>query len=492
MTTSLAVALTGSQRPRLSSVPPQVSSAGVEAVELAATAGLVLDEWQAWTLDQALGERLDGQWSAFEVALLVPRQQGKGCVLEARELAGLVLFGEQVITHTAHEVRTALEHFRRMKQLLESSDHLRRLVRHVREANGDEQIEMRNGARLRFQARSKGAGRGFSGDLVVFDEAYELDSRPIDALLPTMAARPNPQLWYASSEGNAASEQLRSVQERGRAGGDPDLCYLEWSCPSPPETDLDDRRRWAQANPALGIRVSEEFLGRMRVSLSDDGFAREHLGVDGVGSKVWVIDQGRWTAARDPESTAAAALRFAPDVSPDRASASIGAAARRPDGLWHVELVDRRSDRDPSWVVPELVRLQAEHRAGPVVVDAGSPAGSLVRPLREAGAAVDEYGVREYGRACGRIHDEVIGGRLRHLGQPDLDAALGGARRRTLGDSWAWARRDTSVDITPLVAVTLALDAAMEAPPPTRQRLTAADVAAHRAPDGPIAPWLRW
>ena len=94
MTTSLLdepLALEGEQRPAHSSVPDSVSSAGAEAVELAQMAGLDLDPWEAWVLEQSLGEREDGKWAAFEVGLICPRQNGKGTVLEARELAGLFL-----------------------------------------------------------------------------------------------------------------------------------------------------------------------------------------------------------------------------------------------------------------------------------------------------------------------------------------------------------------------------------------------------------------
>ena len=38
-------------------------------------------------------ERADGNWSAFEVGVNVPRQNGKGGIIEARELAGLFLLG---------------------------------------------------------------------------------------------------------------------------------------------------------------------------------------------------------------------------------------------------------------------------------------------------------------------------------------------------------------------------------------------------------------
>ncbi len=63
----------GAQRPRLLSVPACVSSAGREAVEIAASAGLVLDPWQEFVLEQSLGEKSDGNWSAFEVGLVVSR-----------------------------------------------------------------------------------------------------------------------------------------------------------------------------------------------------------------------------------------------------------------------------------------------------------------------------------------------------------------------------------------------------------------------------------
>jgi hypothetical protein len=46
---------------------------------------------------------------------------------------------------------------------------------------------------------------------------------------------------------------------------------------------------------------------------------------------------------------------------------------------------------------------------------------------------------------------------LRHLGQPELTAAVAGAGKRSIGDASAWDRRNAAVDITPLVAATNAL-----------------------------------
>jgi hypothetical protein len=56
-----------------------------------------------------------------------PRQgTGKNDKIAARELAGLILFGERLIIHTAHEFPTANESFLRMVAVFENWDDLRR------------------------------------------------------------------------------------------------------------------------------------------------------------------------------------------------------------------------------------------------------------------------------------------------------------------------------------------------------------------------------
>ena len=46
--------------------------------------------------------------------------------------------------------------------------------------------------------------------------------------------------------------------------------------------------------------------------------------------------------------------------------------------------------------------------------------------------------------------------RLCATGEPALMAAVGGASRRTVGDGWKWSRKDSTVDVSPLVAATYA------------------------------------
>lgn len=455
MTTSLPQGLLGAQQPRVSSVPQFVSSAGGEAADLAASVGLHLDPWQRHVLDGALGERADGKWSAFEVGLIVSRQNGKGAVLEARELAGLFLFGERLILHSAHEFKTAQEAFRRVLALVDNFDHLRKRVSRVRTSHGEEGIELQTGQRLRFVARSGGSGRGFTGDTIILDEAMVLGPDAMAALLPTLSARPNPQLWYTASAGMATSEQLRRVRDRGLTGTDPGLAWFEWSAPD--SADLDDREAWAQANPALGIRIPEEFVERERAAMPEAEFGRERLGIwESVGG-AQVIDPDLWEKRKDRNSQTASPVVFCPDISPIRDRGSISLAGLRGDGRRHIEVADAR--KGTAWMVPWLVERVAKWNPLGVVVDPASPAGVLIPDLQKAGVDPILMSTRDMVQACGFVFDYVVDDKLRHLDDPRLNTALAAGRKRPIGDSggWVWHRKDSSTDITPLVSATGAL-----------------------------------
>lgn len=463
--------LVGAQRPRVCSLPPSVDTLGVEAVEFSESIGLVLDPWQQFVVNGALGVRSDGKWAAFEFALLVARQNGKGGFLEAFELAKLFLFGSRLILHSAHEFKTAQEAFLRVKALIDGSDELTRKVARVRTSHGEEGIELLSGARLRFVARSRSSGRGFSGDDVILDEAQELPRLAMEALMPTMSARPNPQLVYTGtvpSEQNDA-EHWESVRDRGRAGGDSSLGWMEWSPPEPdPDEDggnplddpeglrafLDDRDNWLLSNPAQGIRITEETIERERNSLGDEGFARERLSHWPSSTSKSAIDDATWKARADGKSKLLDPVAFSVDVSPDRKRASISAYGRRSDGRGHGEVIDNRPKT--GWVLDRMVELAEKHESLGVVIDAAGPAASLIPELQERGVTVITTSAQEMAHACGGIYDDIEEDQFRHLDDPRLNAAVSAAAWRPLGDARAFRRKDDSTDITPLISVTLA------------------------------------
>ena len=284
----LVIPRRGDQAPRILHAPPRVSSAGADVAELADIAGLTLDPWQRLVLDNALGLREDGSWAAFEIGLVVGRQNGKGALLEAIELGSLFLFDEELCIHSAHLFDTSLEAFKRILGLIENTPDLDRMVKRVSRSHGEEGIEvMRDGAlrRLRFRSRTAGGGRGFTCDRLVLDEAMILTDRAVGSILPTLSAVPDPQVIYTGSAGMRDSTALGRVRTRGVKGEDPRLCYAEWSidpCTSfcPPDCEEHDAQevtpdpRWkreeydrqlsrlyrsyAKANPGFGIRIGGE------------------------------------------------------------------------------------------------------------------------------------------------------------------------------------------------------------------------------------------
>lgn len=451
MTISPSVGLLGAQRPRVSTSPAAVSSAGAEACDLAESAGLVLDDWQRHVLDVGLGERADGKWSAFEVGLIVGRQNGKGAILEARELAGLFLFGEQLILHSAHEFKTAQEAFRRVLGLIQNTPDLDKLVSRVRTSHGEEGVELRNGARLRFVARSTGSGRGFSGDVVILDEAYNLPAQAMGALLPTMAARPNPQVWYTSSAGTDDSEVLARVKERGADGSSPRLAYFEWSADA--LSDLDDRSAWASANPGLGIRILPEFVEAERSALPEVEFARERLGIWADGRREAAIDPRLWASLVDAESDARSPVAFAVTINPERTKGSITAAIRRPDGLVQLESIDYRPGT--AWILDRLVALDADWKPVGVALNPAAPEGSLIPGLQAAGIEPVLISGREEAQADGAFYDALVDKQIRHGNQGALNIAVEQAAWRPMGDTRVFHRR-TAADIGPLSGVSKA------------------------------------
>ena len=60
-------------------------------------------------------------------------------------------------------------------------------------------------------------------------------------------------------------------------------------------------------------------------------------------------------------------------------------------------------------------------------------------------------------RYIAELFDELASGRLRHAGQPELDAAVRHGTQRPLGGATAWQRRGMPVDVSPLAAATLAV-----------------------------------
>jgi hypothetical protein len=164
-----------------------VTTLADDAAELAEMAGLVLDAGQRQLLRDGMGKTADGRWAACEI-------RGAGqAVLLARELAGLFLLDERIL-HAAGDYSAAAGAFRRAAEAIESCEEMRHRVKRMTRAHGAEGIELYSGARARFAFWR--SGRGYACDCLITEVAASLDEDARMQLLPCLAGRPDPQIWY--------------------------------------------------------------------------------------------------------------------------------------------------------------------------------------------------------------------------------------------------------------------------------------------------------
>ncbi len=421
-----------------------------------------------------------GLWTHFEAALNMSRQNGKGAILEALELWHLFSGGTSLLIHSAHEFKTSELHFQRLESLIRNTPALSSRVASIKHSHGQEGIYLTNGHSLRFYTRTRSGTRGFSAGLVVMDEAMVITEAAHGSMMPTLRAQTRakaphgPQLIYA---GSAVDELVHDngfvftrIRHRGLAGDDPSLAYLEWSVDADHPLDVtdemaEDRRLWKIANPGLGLLIAEEHMTRELRSMERRTFAVELLGVgaypdvEGVGSTLIGLED--WLDLSDEDATMDDPVVLAFDVSPSRRS-SIAAVGVADSGVGEllIDVVDSREGT--SWVARRLEELAERHEVAAFVCDGYGPAVSIAKQVEDAGLEVRRLDAGEHGQACGRLVDAVAEGTIRHLNQDELTLAVKGAKPRPLGDAWAFSRRNSSVDISPLVASSFALWEALE------------------------------
>lgn len=478
----------GRQEPTFA-VGPDIADARTadEAVELAATAGIVLLEWQVGQVRRIFGQRTDQEWVATRAGLAVPRQSGKGVVLEVVTLAKCVLLGERVLW-TAHEVRTMQDSFTRFRSILAGVPALSALVRSARVANGQERILFTNGAEVKFSARSKSASRGLGFRTLIFDEAQELDYLTLGAIVPTLSGQGDErtqQIYTGTPPYSAKGEVFTDLRAAAYTGGDPRLSWSEWA---PEETDvMDDPAVWAKTNPSLGSVIREDKIRDELAALQARPavFRRERLGEWGrSGDEALALDGPQWGlgrvslpvwgdrdtryaygGGRTQDGPRKPVLFLGVDSSFGAEMVTVVQAVPLPEGRVALDVL--AADPGLEWVQPFLVDARS---VSPRVVVAYDPlrVGDLAPDVQAAGirdgSAVNGRRVqpatsRTLTLACDGLVRAVREGTVVH-DDPRLDVAAGCAIRSNYDDGRGWKLVGSrGGDVHVLIAAALALQA---------------------------------
>lgn len=493
----------GKETPRIYTPPLREltpdTSLGFEIIEFASQVlKIELLPWQKWLVIHAfevVDDPVDVWRLRYRVVLVeASRQNGKtilGCVIA---LYFLYLLEVGLVLGTAQDVSNAEDTWQMCVEIAQNNPELSEAIQHVWFTNGSKRLQLTGNRDYRVRASNRKAGRGKSADLVLLDELREHQTwEAWAALSKTGMARKNSLMWCMSNAGDGTSVVLRHFRLRAHAQlGDPDgivkalgesetisdesaegsaLGLFEWS--APPDADPGDMTAWVQANPSLGYTIE---LSTLKAAYADDPadvFKTECLcqWVTSTVTPPFPVDA--WDAGKDENSTIAkdSPLWWGVDVSSDRTHASIGVCGRRPDGAWHVELVEYRSGT--GWLVKWFQNAAPNYSGMKVALQSkGAPIGSMMDVIGAIdGIEIIECKGKDVAGWCGRMYDAVASSTetdidavpVYHITQPALDLAANIAATRPLGDgAWAWDRNKSMEDISPLVAVTMALGSATQ------------------------------
>ena len=372
----------GSQEPSARIAPDYSDSDGNDAARILATGGLILDPWQADILDDWMALYL-GRWVCKTCGGSVPRQNGKTGLLQSRASAGMILYKEQVI-YTAHLQKTSTETFEEMASFFDTPK-LRRYVKDIKTALGREQIILNNGARVKFLARTRNGGRGQHGDLLIFDEAQELDVDAQASFIPAISASLNPQTIYTGTppDGNAAGIVFRGIRDKALAGETKSTAWFEYSVDE--IGDVKDQRRWAATNPALGRRILLTTISGELEQMPPDTFARERLGywtpiIEEHAD--YVIPSKAWDACKSSEPKPEGKTAYGVKFSIDGSMVCLCGAVLPSEGPARVSLIDcKPTGHGTRWLSEWL--CERYNKASCVVIDGRNGVDVLIDRLQD-------------------------------------------------------------------------------------------------------------
>lgn len=443
----------GSQTPTQLVEPDYVTSEWRDCHDINSVGGIDLLEWQDLILRGWLGRNALGRWAAQTCGGSVARQNGKtlGLVVP-RCTYGMIANGEQVI-YTSHLQKTSTETFESIAEFFDAKP-LRKYVKDIKTALGREQVILENGARMKFLARTRNGGRGQHGDLLIFDEALELDADSQASFLPAISASRNPQTIYVSTPPTAKSDcgVFRDIRARALSGESERTAWFEWSTDE--IGDIKDKARWYATNPSLGVLISESTVEAEAEQMDADTFARERLGWWSntmADKREHVIDPNDWDKCRIDDPSKDGVLVYAVKFSADGAVGSLAACYKGEKPFVYV--IDSRSLASGiGWFVDKLAH---DHKkAAQIVIDGQSNAQTLNERLLVAGVpskTIIRPKTSEYIAACSGFANAVREGQLTHYGQPALDDSATKSVRRSIGNYGGWGFGSTNETDSSLV-----------------------------------------
>lgn len=463
--------LKGRQFPEFESKFEGDESEGDRCATYGGRIGLRCMPWEWLTLRAILSLQPADEWgdrlyTHRDATIECTRQQGKTLLIVLLILFHVFVLKTQRIVYTAQRWSTALDVFNRVWAVIDRVPSLKRRLAEKPTTGGNRgRIKLTNGAVIEFGPRSQDFGRGYTEvDLLIIDEAYDVDAGQEANLTGAQSAARNPQTIYISTppvaDVHPRSQVLAGLHRLGFAKA-PDLYYALYAAPM--DMSRTSPKSWALAQPSYGVATNEREirskLQKAKTAAQIAIFNADYLGwgdyppdEDEVGSP---IPADTWEAMTTAAPTLIGPRTIAVHRSRDRKRWAIAAAQRTDDGRIHIEIGPLRAGSHTD-VAEYLVTKVTDWNPISVVIDQKSAAQVLEPILIEAGIEPTMTNSVQIAKACSGFLDDAIGGRLSQSDQTIFNDAISSAAMRELpAGGFAWVDDPGGASV-PLVAATLA------------------------------------
>lgn len=435
--------------PRILITPESSYTDGKSAGKLARAYGLKPDPWQQDILNIWLGRDKSDNLVCRNCGLSIPRQNGKNALLEMLELYYLCTTDVKIL-HTAHEVRTSREAFTRLAEFFTKYSDLKKICKKIRYANGQEAIYCEWGehrSQIQFTARTRGANRGRSANVLICDESQELTNEQMQALLPVLAASDTDKRQVVMVGTPPPPEGVGDVFKQVRASAlakntdKKGLCWIEYSVAE--LTQPNNREAWYKTNPAMGYRISEDFTLQEAQTLSVEGFNRERLGYWEEKSEnlKQPITKIRWDKlATETPPTEIGTLTYGIKFDVMGKFGAI-AVANKVNDITHLEVLEYRSCQNGLRWIYEYLDNNLK-KIDNILIDGNVNTETLLRHLEQQDGYSEKKiwicKMAELGQACQQLANAVKEKKITHYNQEILNASVVKCVKRPIGKLGLW------------------------------------------------------
>jgi len=461
--------LMGAVKPRIMSPKLSGKTYGPDFAAFAEKVGYPLMPWQKYCANDFLTVNAENMWVRKTIMLCTSRQQGKTTLAALLILFHLFEMGTMSIIGISSNKKMARDTFDKVELIIEQNDFLSVQIKKTygkqlaSRANGFESINLLSGARYEICAATADGARGKSADLLFIDELAFVSEEAYAGAKPVTRAKANAMTILTSSAGWATSTVLNDLRDRALSYPAKTLGWYEYSAPA--LCKLDDRKAWAMANPALGYTVTEATLEEALSTDTPDVFRREAL-TQWVTSLSSPWPEGSWQACSDSKLVMGPgpATYFAFDKAISKRTASLVAGQILPDGRIGVAMLDTwRADHvvDDLAIAAKIKEWADKYRPVMICFDHFATASIAARLTASNQNMVDVSGTAFY-QASGDLLDAIVGKRLVHSGQLELNTQMEACAAKNLDSSWRIVRRASAGDVSGPISLAMIVNKMQE------------------------------